>query len=184
MKRARIVLYLLVFLLATALTGCQNPSVQTEKQNPSTPLEEAMRDYTQMVEGILPQDLRLTIYFLDPSILTRAPLSTDGLVTFPGVKTIIVDSKELEGHMALLRELDASILQPVEELSYINARLYYVFEIGDSEKILEVVINEIHGSVFVNGIEVEDNPVFYELILPFLTEEDGEILGIEQHSEK
>lgn len=178
MKRVLIVLFSLVFLLGTALTGCQNPSAQTEKQTPPTPLEEAMRDYTEIVEGILPKDLRLTIYYLDPSILTRVPVSADGLLTFPGVETIIVESKELKDHMVLLRELDASILQPVEEPSYINARLYYAFEVGDSEKILDVVISGIHGSVFVNGIEVEDNPVFYELILSFLTERDREILSI------
>jgi len=68
-------------------------------------------------------------------------------------------------------------LQPVKEKTYINARLYYVLEVG-TESLLGVVISDIHGSVFVNGEEVEDHPVFYEIIIPYLTDEDRTILGI------
>ena len=64
-----------------------------------------------------------------------------------------------------------------------NARLYYVFEVGDSEKLLEVVVSpdsldKINGRVVVNGVEVKDNPIFYELIMPFLTEDAHNELGI------
>ncbi|MBO5175465.1 MAG: hypothetical protein J6B84_10035, partial [Eubacterium sp.] len=84
----------------------------------------------------------------------------------------------LASHWELLKELKPDILQPVQEESHINARLYYFFEVGDSEKILEVIISNIYGSVFVNGFNVENNPVFYDLILPFLEDEDRQILGI------
>lgn len=165
----RTVVVVLIALLATRLTGCSNSSAQ---------LGDALADYSQMVEGDLPEDLRLTIYYLNPSILTRAPLSTEDLVNFPEVKKICIDSGELAPHLSLLQKMDSSILQPVKEESNINARLYYVFEVGDSCKILEVAISDIHGSAFVNGIKVEDNPVFYELITPYLSEEDVNTLGI------
>ena len=168
MKRSAVVICLLAFLLTTILTACSN----------SSPLQEAMNDYSKIVEGDLPDDIRLTIYYLDPNILTRIPLSKDDLVTFPGVGIITVNSEELASCWELLKELNPSILHPVQEESYINARLYYVFEVGDSDKILEVVINNIHGNAFVNGIEVEDNPIFYELIVPYLTEEGRITLGI------
>lgn len=168
MKRSTVLIF--VFLLLTAImTGCKNQSA---------PLQEALNDYSKMVGGDLLEDLSLTIYYIDPELLTRIPVSTEDLMTFRGVKIIVVESEKLENHLEQLRKLDASMLQPVQEESYINARLYYVFEAGDSDKILEVVISEIHGSVFVNGVEVEDNPVFYDLILPFLEDEDREILGI------
>lgn len=165
--RRIVVICLLAFLLAITLTGCSN----------STPLQDVMNDYSKMVEGDIPEDFCLTIYYLDPNILTRRPLSEADLVTFPGVEIIRVESEELASYWTLLKELDLSILQLVKEKSYMNARLYYVFEVGDSD-ILEVVISEIHGSVFVNGVEVEDNPLFYELIAQFLTEEDHNVLGI------
>lgn len=168
MMRSAVVISLLAFLLITILTACSN----------SSPLQEALNDYSKIVEGNLPDDIRLTIYYLDPNMLTRIPLSKDDLVTFSGVEIITVNSEELASCWELLKELNPSILHPVQEESYINARLYYVFELGDSDKILEVVINNIHGNVFVNGIEVEDNPIFYELILPYLTEEGRITLGI------
>ena len=166
--RLTTVTLLIVFLLTAVLIGCSN----------LTPLQDAMNDYCQMMEGPPPKDIRLIIYYIDPNILTRVPLSEDALTTFPGVEIVTVESEQLASHWERLKELDPSILQPVKEESYINARLYYVFEVGDSNKILEVVISQIHGSVFVNAVEVEDHPVFYELIIPFLTEEGRGILGI------
>lgn len=163
-----IVIYLVILALVISLVGCSD----------STPLQDAMNDYCKMVEGDMPDDLRLTIYYLDPTILTRRPLNQEDLVTFPGVEVIIVDSEELAPHWEQLKEMSPSVLQPVQEESYINARLYYVFEAGDSGKILEVVISEIHGSAFVNGVEVEDNPIFYDLIVHFLADDDRDILGI------
>lgn len=168
MKRFSVVVCLLAFLLTTILTGCSSSSA----------LQEAMKDYSKIVEGDPPEDICLTIYYLDPNLFTRIPLSKDALTTYPGVEIITVKSEELASHWELLKELNPSILHPVEEKSNINARLYYVFEVGDSDKILEVVISNIHGSAFVNGIEVKDNPIFYELIVHFLTEEGRTTLGI------
>lgn len=164
----RLVISLVVLSLVVCLTGCSH----------STPLQDAMNDYSIMIESGMPEDLRLTIYYIDPTILTRRPLNQEDLVTFPGVEVIIVDSEEVAPHWEQLKELSPSVLQPVQEQSYVNARLYYVFEAGNSGKILEVVISEIRGSVFVNGVEVEGNPVFYDLIIHFLTDADRDILGI------
>ena len=168
MKKSAFIILLFVFYLINLLTGCSNttPSIQ-----------DVMNDYCKMVEGNPPEDIRLTIYYLSPKILTRAPLSEDDLVTFPGVGIITVSSGELAAYWPLLHKLTPAMLKPVQEGSYMNARLYYVFEYGDSNKLLEVVISQIHGTVFVNGIEVEDNPVFYDLIIPFLTEESRNVLG-------
>lgn len=168
MRRILAVLCLIAVLATAILIGCAEKS----------PLERALAEYSKVVEGDPPEDIRLTIYYLSPMILTRVPLSGDDLATFPGVGIITVSSEELASHWALLKELTPSMLKPVQEESYMNARLYYVFETGDSNKILEVVISEIHGTVFINGIEVEDNPIFYDLIIPFLTEESRNVLGI------
>ena len=177
-KRLKIfcVLLALCLLFTTTLTGCSGPS---------TRLQRSMKDYTQMLEGDLPEDLRLTIYYMSTAILTRYPYGIDDLVKFAGShsQTIVVEAEELAKHKELLKKLDASILQPVQEETYINARLYYVFEVGESEKLLEVVVSpeqlgKIYGDVVVNGVAVEDDPVFYELITPFLTDDAHDKLGI------
>ena len=171
-------LLVLALLLTATLIGCHSSSSQKEKQTLVTSLEESMGDYLKTVQNKLPDDLRLTIYYLDPTVLTRAPLSKEDLQSYPGVVKITVEAEELASHRELMKKLDPNILQLVQEESHINARLYYFFEVGDSEKILEVIISNIYGSVCVNDFEVENNPVFYDLILPFLEDEDRQILGI------
>jgi hypothetical protein len=98
-------------------------------------------------------------------------------MTFPDVKITVIESVELAEHLALLRKLDASVIKPLDEEPYVNARLCYVFEMESGSKLLEVTINDINGRVFINGYEVEHNPIFYEIIAPFLSEEDHIVLG-------
>ena len=180
MKRG-IIICLLGALLITVLAGCGTSSDQAETQPAPMMLEDAMKDYERAVAGELPEDFRLTITFMNPIMDTRAPVRVEDLKNYP-CRTIVVDAQKLNAYAEVLRKLDASILKPVAEPSYVDARLYYVFEVGDSEVILDVVTGaERNDTIFVNGIEVETNPVFYELILPFLTEEDCEILDIEKH---
>lgn len=158
-----------ILVIVALLTGCVNTS---------TKLHFKMAAYERMISGDIPEDLRLTIYYISPLIFTRMPLSSEDLVHFPGVQKITVNAEELSSNLAVLQKLKASVLQPVEEEKYIDARIYYVFETGSSNKVLEVVSRSPRSSVFVNGIEVENNEIFYEIIEPFLTEEAHEILGI------
>lgn len=168
MKRTRrVICLLLVLALAITLPGCTDARPETL---------DAVQKYLKALEGDIPDNLCLTIYYMSPQILTRRPLSADDLKAFSETKVITVESDELKQHAELLRKLDYRMLQIAAEPSYMNARLCYVFELGDQE-ILEVVISDIGGKVFVNGLEVEDDPIFYELIEPFLTEEAHDTLG-------
>lgn len=133
-------------------------------------VEDALSSYLEAFEDGVSNDISLTIYYIDPTILTRAPVSVEGLLTFSDVRKIHISHNDLVAHYELLTRLNASNLQPVTERTGINARLYYVFETEKSDKILEVVINGVHGSAFINGIEVEGNAIFFELIAPFVDE--------------
>ena len=168
MKRIVLIICLLLFLLSMVLTGCENPHHQ---------LQEALNDYCQMIDGAMPEDLRLTVYFVPPHIFTRAPLDENDLKTFPSLMRIVVESDELAAHWERIKKVDMSVLQPVADGFNTDARLYYVLETGN-DKILDVVISRNHCNAFVGGIEVEDNPVLYEIITPFLTEDACSTLGI------
>ena len=169
-KRVYIVsLFVLCFLLIISMLWYTNPQAQ---------LQRSMQNYANLLSNDIPQDFRLTIYYMSPRIFTRAPLSVDDLKTHSETKKIVVHSDELSAHITLLKKMDASILQPNKENAYVNARIYYVFETDSNSKLLDVTINSIHGNSFVNGIAVEDNPILYDLIIPFLSEEDREILHI------
>lgn len=167
MKRTTIVFALLLeFLLIITLTGCANSRIQVYDS-----LDESVDDYIKMVHGDIPKDLCLSIYYIRPYIATRRPISVEDLINFTDVNEIIVESEGLAAHSELLKKLDPSLLQPATGESYIDARMYYIFEVGD-DKLLEIIIG--NGGVFVNGFSVEFHPILCELIAPFLPEDARE----------
>lgn len=141
-------------------------------------LEAGLANYSRIIMDP-PDDLRLKIYFIWPGTLTRFPWSAEHLMTMEDVNTVVVESEELAKHSALLGKLNASAITPVDNDSYIDARLYYVFERDNGRPILEVIVNGPNEAYFVNGYEVEPTPLIYEIITPFLSDEDRAILGIE-----
>ena len=141
---------------------------------PKLRLNAAMRPYTDAVSGDLPDDLRLTIYYMDPTTLTLIAVTPERMMSYAD-KIITVQAGELKKHQDLLQALTPAELTPVKQKGFLNVRLYYIFE-TDAGKLLDVAFNGIHDCPFVNGIEVEDNDLFYELIDPFLTDEDRGIL--------
>ena len=162
MKHRITAFFTVISLLITVLTGCTTASGSAQ-----SPID----DYSAMLKEGIPEDLCLTIYYMDPRILTRLPLSADDLINFSETKKIVVEAKELEENLNLLKKLELDVLQPAAMKSYIDARMYYVLASENSGKLLDVIISQIHGNVFVNGEEVNYDPVFLEIISPFLTEE-------------
>lgn len=158
----------MLLLLTMILMGCSNTSPQ---------LQNTMSKYTEIINKEKVKELYLTIHFIDPHIFTRMPLSTEDLIAFPGVTCIDVAPGRLAEHIELLKSLNASSLTIAEEKEGLNARIYYVIGSASCGKLLEIVINYAGGNVFVNGIEVKDAPIFYELILPFLTQEERSVIG-------
>ena len=160
MKHTNILLYLSIVLLIVSLsTGCANSSSQ---------IQDSLHNYSQMIAGNIPEDVCLTIYYLDPSILTYSPLSVDDLMNFSETQKIIVESEELVANFEPFKKLDISELKPAREKTYVDARLYYVLNAGDSGNLLEAVITQTNYNVILNGIEAEYNPIFHELVAAFL----------------
>jgi len=132
----------------------------------------------------LPEDLTLTIYYMPHTILTRAPLTVDRLINNDSTVKIVVTANELAKHVDALKRLDASDLQPASGEYWLNARFHYVFARGD-QKILEVT-RECYGKsdemtadyALINGILVEEEAVLYEIVIPFMSEEDIENSGL------
>ena len=175
MKRNAVIYSLLVFLLLFSFVW-----MIFEKRPVNT-----LEDYEKVLRDGVPEDMRLTIYYMDPTILTRLPVRTlEDLLSYPQTKTIQADALKLVAHRDLLKELDASCLQPITEESGTEPiigylRLVYVLERENGKKLVEVKASDlINGnSIIVNGLEVENNPIFYELIDPFLNEVDRNILA-------
>ena len=64
-------------------------------------------------------------------------------------------------------------MKPVWINSPLDARIYYVFEMRNGARLLEVAMwGEWTESIYVNGYEIKENKVFYDVISPFLSEEE------------
>ena len=156
--------------------------------------------YNRILEEESLQELTLTIYAIQPWTLTQAPVSKETIMTgFQESKlTIVVTAEELAQSLEQLKALNSDTIQTRDvQADYIDMRLYYVIKAGDKE-ILDVSLDaylkadsegyisangdredpDILANAFVNGIMVKANPALYEAILPFLSEEDREFLGL------
>lgn len=134
-------------------------------------LQKAMDSFSNLIEKGTLDKLSLTIYYMDPITLTRAPLSVDDLMNFSSVKKIVIHDINLEQHMDLFKQITNAELKPVKNKSRIDARIYYFFETEESGNIFDVAMWGDHESVFVNGLEVERNEVFLNVVMPFLSED-------------
>ncbi|MCL2678879.1 MAG: hypothetical protein FWF18_01045 [Dehalococcoidia bacterium] len=168
----RILLVMIASLIA--LTGCGGYSMRPEK---------ALSNFAKAIENGKIGELSLTIYHLDASIFTLAPLRVNDLITHIMVRKIDVDGTRLIEHSDLLKQLCSVTLVPVKQVSYTDARVYYVVKDRNGRKIFDVALWRVYegtqldnGSIFVfsalvNRVEFEDNNIFYDAIIPFLPED-------------
>ena len=125
-------------------------------------------------------DIRLTIYYMSFSALTPIPVSLDMLIGGWHDNTgqlmsggydykIIVPGRNLAEPLNSLNYLINAELIPVEnESSRVEARLYYVIEHKEYGEIFSFLAFGGGGTMFVNGLEIEHNSVFLEVVLPFM----------------
>ena len=157
-----IILSMVILFVVVIIVGCIVPSLQ---------LLYALKDYTNAITKGIPEGTRLTIYYMDPWVLTRMPVSTENLKKYSESSAISVSSAELTNHLSNLERLDALELEHFKGEYYTDARMYYVFEFGDSGKQFEVTINAWYESACVNGVPVEYDPILLEIVFPFLTDD-------------
>ncbi len=167
-----IILKLLALLLIpiTLFSGCDKRKAQ---------LQQTFDTYSSMLEEGRVDELRLKIYYIAEELYVFFPVSLDNLIS--GYDTqIVIEGEELKSYVDLLMELRAEVLTPVKGEDFLDARLCYIFETTDGEKVLEVASygspkgnKNLEGKhdVFVNGIAVEHSDILYEVIKPFCSED-------------
>jgi len=164
-------LFALLLIPITLFSGCDKMKTQ---------LQQTFDTYSSMLEEGRVDELKLKIYYISEEVFFCAPLSVDKLIHSSYTQMIVVEGEELKSHIDLLKDLKAEALTPVREESYLDARLCYIFETMDGEKVLEVASygspkgnKNLKGKhdVFVNGIPVEHNDILYEVIKPFCSDD-------------
>ncbi|MDQ6422392.1 hypothetical protein RB620_23455 [Paenibacillus sp. LHD-117] len=174
-KRIIIRFPILMLLAVTILASCGGNNMRPEK---------ALNSFSKLIENKNLDDLSLTIYYISPSILTRAPLSVDGLINSSHVHKEVANGSSLEEHIDLLNQLSNDVLIPVENKSRIDARFYYVFETKKNRKIFDVSMWGNDNSIFVNGLEVQEDDIFYDVVMPLLSEDGVKALETYLNREK
>ncbi len=182
-----IILGLFIFISVTALTSCGGGATRAET---------ALKNFSKEIERGNLDNLRLRIYYMNPNILTFMPVSVEDLITAEEddrVQKFVIDGNSLEEHIGLLKQVGNITLTQVKEESYINARIYYVFETNKGKKIFDVTMwGYVEGMgvvdekcIYINGFAFEENDIFYDLILPFLPEDEAYIVeGFKQENQE
>ena len=83
-------------LLTFACCGVKNARLQV-----------VLTDYAAVLESNGLDGLRLSVYYIDPSILTRFPLTEERLLSFESVQRFDVDNAQLLQNIELLKTINA-----------------------------------------------------------------------------
>jgi hypothetical protein len=174
MNKKYVVLGLFIFLSVITLTGGRGGAV---------PAQAALINFSKQIERGDLDNLSLRIYYMYPSMLTPFPVSVEALVNTAGddrVQTFVNDGNSLAKHIGLLKQVGNITLIPVKEKSYIDARIYYVFETNKGNKIFDVTMwgwmeeeGDEEECIYFNGFPFKQNAIFYDLIIPFLPEDEA-----------
>jgi len=153
-----ILLFLIVLVVSVVILGGAS-------MNP----EKALEGFSRQIEQGKLNDIRLTIYYVNPFYLTLHPWSVDDLIKASGEQKIVIDGDCLVDYISYLERINTDVFVPVEQKTILDARLYYVFETKKNRKIFDVVMwGGDDTSIFINGLEVKGDDVFYDVIKPFL----------------
>ena len=140
------------------------------------------RIFSKLIEQKDVGSFNLRIYYIERQVFTEI-MSVDQITNYTETSIrmgthhrIEINDIYFEEHLDLFEQLINAELRFTRRNSRINARFYYIVE-NEEGKLFDVVMfgfdrnsrvwNDI---VFVNGFEVEWNDVFYDFIIPFLTE--------------
>lgn len=126
-----------------------------------------------MIENEDINDISLTIYYMDLQALLFYPVSSvEDLIQWTDDEKIVISGSKLEEHVDLFRKMsNEGFTQVWKKSSDLDLRIYYVLESKKNGKLFDVAMWGDNGSIFVNGIEVKENKVFYDVIIPFLPED-------------
>ena len=123
------------------------------------------------------EDLTLTMYFRNPSLLVQAPWRVEQLTKDSdwSICKIVINGDSLKEKTDILTEMCNVELIPVKEESSLDARIYYVFKTKRDREVFDVALYgwriEEGSSMFVNGTEVERNDVMEKIFSPYWSDE-------------
>ena len=140
--------------------------------------EKPSLNVSELIEKENIKDMSLTIYYQHPYALMFYPISSVRDLMRRCDKKIVIHGSDLEEHIDLLKQISNDDLKPVMmKSSDLDLRVYYVLESKKNGKLFDVAMwGDDDDSIFVNGVEVKVNHIFYDVILPFIPKNEVEEL--------
>jgi hypothetical protein len=144
------------------LTSCGSGIVSPER---------VLNNFIKKIEDGGLGEMSLTIYYLNPFIFTLFPLDVDNLTNQYHSHKIIVDGNMLGEYDDLFNKMRDIVLVPAKQESHVDVRIYYIFKTKNNKRVLDVAMWGDNESIFVSGVEIEENTIFYDILVPYLPEE-------------
>jgi len=135
----------------------------------------SLSKFSELIESEL-DEINLTIYYSGFSFRTSFNWSLEHFIEVEHDYRFVITGKELAEHRDLLNQLASVELVPSKSNSFVDARLYYVFEHAEYGEIFSFLTYVLGGGagnfdfVLVNGQQVMGNRILFEAIFPFLPE--------------
>jgi len=172
MNRSKALKVTIVLLLALVILIICGRAIMRFRNNAPTLYE--------IIQNGNVSDLTLTIYYTSPFLDTRMPFSLDWF-TYRGYREkVVISGDKLKEHIDILYQISTVDLIPVENKTFLDARMYYVFETENDGKIFSVamwgLIDSEDYTMFVNGVQVMVDDIFYEVLMMFLPEHAAGVL--------
>jgi len=163
---ARLLRILVISLISVSiLAGCGRSNMSPD---------EALDYFVMQARNRNLENYRLVIYAYQPNTHPWLPIRTVRELRRNAHTTrIVVGSGWLESEFGpwnpdLLNQIYDTVLVPFEGESNMHPRIYFAFETRWGRQIFDVVMWGNYRNVIVNGVEVEWNDFFYDIIRPFL----------------
>ena len=128
-------IFIILLLISVFLVSCEGKKMQPE---------ESLNHFSKLIESENLDGISLTIYFMDLGVFTLHPISVDDLIAENHTHKIDVNSDQLKEHSNLLKKIGntslISLTQEVNQKTYVDARIYYVFKDKKDQKIFDVAM--------------------------------------------
>lgn len=158
-------------------------SIGDDIESSAADISDTSSDELSNYIGLLKQGeidvLTMTIYYVPPGLYTAFPWSTKDLKELYYDIKVTISGEQLRENIGVLEQLANTTFESIAEQGYDGfARIYYIFETEDNQNIYDVCMWSSTGGILVNGSEVKEQDIVYDVLRIFLPEKLAEELEI------
>jgi len=172
-KRLTLIVFLLVMLIVSVVVAIATKGGEMRARN-------AVDRFARRVEQGNLDDVRLVIYYINPFMFIRSPVSIREMTGGWYDMRITIEGEALREHIGLLGQINSDLLIPDNSQPTLDARIYYIFETNNGRRIFYIGMwltnYEVGGNVLINGHMFKWNDIFADIIMPFLPDAEAQLL--------